>query len=80
VKDYNDKGKDPAMPENEKNKDLKAQLWGWVLFVICAVLFTLSGVRARDILAIAASIIFLLGCAIFMIPLVKAIAHDDQPE
>ena len=68
------------MPESEKKKDLKAQLWGWVLFVICAVLFTLSGVRARDILAVAASIIFLLGCAIFMIPLVKAIVRDDQPE
>jgi hypothetical protein len=68
------------MPESEKKKDLKAQLWGWVLFVICAVLFTLSGVRARDILAVAASIIFLLGCAIFMIPLVKAVVHDDQPE
>jgi len=68
------------MPESDKKKDLKVQLWGWVLFVICAVLFAFSGVRARDILAIAASIIFLLGCAIFMIPLVKAIAHDDQLE
>jgi hypothetical protein len=68
------------MPENEKNRDLKAELWGWVLFVICGVLFTLSGVRAQDIVTVAASIIFLLGCAVFMIPLVKAIARDDQPE
>ena len=68
------------MPQNEKNKDLKAQLWGWVLFAICAVLYTLSGVRAQDILTIAASIIFLLGCVVFMIPLVRAIMHDNQSE
>ncbi len=67
------------MPQNEK-KDLKHQLWGWVLFVICAVLFTASALRARDILAIAGSILFLLGCAVFMVPLVKAITHDDPLE
>ena len=69
------------MPESENNKDLKNQLWGWVLFVLCAILFTISSVtRAQDILTIAARIFFLLGCVVFMIPLVKAIMHDDPPE
>jgi hypothetical protein len=68
------------MSKDEKNKDLKAQLWGWVLFVICAVLFTGSAVRAKDVLATAGSIVFLLGCAVFMVPLVRAITHGDPPE
>jgi len=68
------------MPKNEKNQDLKVQLWGWVLFVICAVLFTASAVRAKDLLTIAGSILFLLGCVVFMVPLVKAITHDDTRE
>lgn len=68
------------MPEKKKNKDLMIQLWGWVLFVVCGVLFTISGVRAQDIVTIAASIIFLLACVVFIIPLVKAITQDDQSE
>ena len=73
-------GKETAMPENGKNKDLKVQLWGCILFVICAVLFILAGVRAQDIVTIAASVMFLLGCVVFMIPLLKATRQDDQAE
>lgn len=58
-------------------KEMRAQLWGWILFVICGILFTYSGVRAQDIVTIAASIIFLLACLVFMVPLVKAITRDD---
>jgi hypothetical protein len=65
------------MPKGKKDKSLKAQLWGWVLFVICGLLFTIAGVRANDIVSIAASIVFLLGCVVFLIPLVQAIMHDD---
>ena len=68
------------MPKNEKNRDLQVQLWGWVLFVICALLFTASAVRARDILSILGSIVFLLGCAVFMVPLARAMMQGDQPE
>jgi len=71
--------REPAMRERKK-RDLKAQLWGWVLFVISAVLFTLSGVRAHDIVAVAASLVFLLGCVVFIVPLVQAMSHDDRPE
>lgn len=66
--------------ENKKNNELIAQLWGWILFVICGVLFTLSGVRAQDALTITASIVFLLACVVFMIPLVKAIKRVEKPE
>jgi hypothetical protein len=66
------------MSEDGKDKDLKTQLLGWILFLICSVLFIISGVRAQDIITIAASIIFLFGCVVFMIPLVKAITHANH--
>lgn len=64
------------MPEIEENKGLKTQLWGWALFILCAILFTLSGIRAGDILTIAGSIVFLVACVVFLIPVVKAIRQD----
>ena len=66
------------MSKGEKSKDLIAQLWGWVLFVVCGLLFTIAALRANDILSMAASITFLLGCLVFIIPLVKAIRQDEQ--
>ena len=65
------------MPKEEKNKELKGQLWGWALFVICGLLFTIAGFRAKDIVSIVASLTFLLGCLVFIIPLVKVITRDD---
>lgn len=68
------------MPDKDHKKDLQNQLWGWGLFIVCAALFILSGVRARDLLTISASVIFLLTCLAFIIPLVRAIRQDDQVE
>jgi succinate-acetate transporter protein len=61
-----------------KGEDLKTQLWGWGLFVVCGFLFTLSGVRAQDMISTAASILFLLGCVVFIIPLVQALIQGGQ--
>ena len=69
--------KESPMSKGEKNKELKTQLWGWVLFVACSLLFTLASVRAKDIVSIAASILFFLGCVVFMVPLVQAIIRDE---
>ena len=68
------------MSENERTKELKVQLWGWILFVICGALFTIAGVRAEDIVTIAASIIFLIACVVFMVPLVKGIMRGNQDD
>lgn len=51
---------------------LKSQLWGWGLFVLCALLFITAGVRANDILTVVASLVFLVACFVFIVPLVKA--------
>jgi len=41
---------------------------GWLLFLISAVLFTAAGVRARDPLVIAGSVVFGVACLLFLTP------------
>ncbi len=55
---------------NEK-QDMKFHLWGWILFIICAAFFIASSIKNRDFLSLAASIIFLMACVFFIIPLMK---------
>ena len=68
------------MKDENGNRELKSQLLGWILFVICAVLFIAAGVRAQDVLTIAASIVFLLACVVFIIPLLRAMAQIKKPD
>jgi len=62
-------------------RDLIFQFWGWVLFVICAVLFILSSLQNKDVLVLLGSIVFLLACILFLIPLIhqlrQRVAADD---
>jgi choline-glycine betaine transporter len=69
--------KEYSMSKDQKNKDLVTQLWGWILFLICSALFIISGVRARDVVTTAASVIFFLGCVVFVIPLIQAIRREE---
>jgi hypothetical protein len=46
----------------------KYQLAGWGLFIICAVLFLLSSINAKDGLMITASLVFLVACFVFLAP------------
>jgi len=39
---------------------------GWMLFLLCAVLFLISGVRSGDTLITAGSALFLLACFLFL--------------
>ena len=47
----------------------KFQLIGWILFILCAILFIISGLQTKDMLLLIGSIIFLLACLFFIIPL-----------
>ncbi len=47
---------------------------GWSLFIVSALLFTWAGVRARDWLVVAASVVFGLACVLFLV------AADDGDE
>jgi hypothetical protein len=47
----------------------KFHLMGWLLFLVCAGFFIASGVAEGNIVSIAGSAIFLVGCVVFIIPL-----------
>ncbi|MDA3948470.1 MAG: hypothetical protein PF508_04505 [Spirochaeta sp.] len=49
------------------------QLIGWLLFLACAVLFLVSAVRVGDRLLVAGSLVFLIACLVFIIPLLPAL-------
>ena len=58
------------MPDDNRQRERKFQLWGWILFVVCAGFFIASSVAGGDISGIIGSVIFLAGCIVFIIPLV----------
>lgn len=53
----------------QKEKHIRFQIAGWLLFILCAVLFAASGLKNRDMLTFAGSIVFLGACIVFLIPL-----------
>ena len=46
------------------------QLAGWVLFIVCAGFFIASAIQNHDALYLIGSIVFLVACIVFIIPLV----------
>lgn len=44
----------------------RRELWGWVLFLVCAIIFLAMGIRDRDILLVTGSAVFLAGCGMFL--------------
>lgn len=55
------------MSKRERNYHLA----GWLLFLICAGFFITSAARSGDALYLAGSIIFLVACIAFLIPLIS---------
>jgi len=51
--------------------EIKYQVAGWILFIICALLFIASSWRNHDTLTFIGSIIFLIACIVFLIPIFK---------
>jgi uncharacterized membrane protein len=52
--------------ENNPQKDKKYDLWGWILFVISALFFIASSIRAGDMIGLLGGVFFLLACAFFL--------------
>lgn len=68
------------MSVDNKNRERKFQLWGWILFLICAGFFIASAIKTDDMLVLVGSIIFLSGCLVFIIPIVKRETQDKRSE
>jgi hypothetical protein len=47
------------------------QLLGWLLFVVCALLYALAALQSGDLLTLLGSVVFLVACFVFMIPLLR---------
>lgn len=64
--------------KNRINGEIGYQLSGWILFLGCALFFIASGWENNDMLTFTGSIIFLIACILFLIPLVKEIKKTDD--
>jgi hypothetical protein len=63
--------------ENISCKAIRYQLYGWILFITCALLFIAESVISREPLVFVGSIIFLLACILFLIPLIDALRDGN---
>ncbi len=51
-------------------REVKYHLAGWVLFILCALFFIASSIKNGDALALIGSVVFLLACLLFIVPLI----------
>lgn len=49
----------------------QTDLWGWILFLLCAVVYVAVGVRNGDLLMTGGSVIFLTACVLFLVPYLR---------
>lgn len=57
------------MLTRKQAREKQFQLFGWVLFLGCSILFIIASIVSGSPWGLAASIIFLFGCVLFIIPL-----------
>jgi len=60
--------------ESKLTKRVKrnCQLWGWILFIISALFFIATSLRARDMLGLLGGLFFLVACIVFLIPFFRS--------
>ena len=63
---------------NGMSRESKFNLWGWLLFIVCAIFFIASATINGDTLYLIGSIVFLFACLIFIIPLVVERIKDED--
>ncbi len=49
---------------------MKFQLIGWSLFLLCSVFYIISSILMGDWFYLTGSVLFLIACVVFMIPLI----------
>ena len=57
----------------EQSGEVKYHLAGWILFILCALLFILSALQNGDLILTLASLVFLVACILFLIPILHRI-------
>jgi hypothetical protein len=56
------------------------QLYGWILFITCALLFIAESFINRQPLLFVGSIVFLLACLLFLVPLITALRNGKDQD
>jgi len=56
------------MPVRKQERERQFQIFGWVFFLVCSFFFIADSVAAGSPLGIVGSVIFFLGCIVFLIP------------
>ena len=64
--------------ENQNEQEIKLQLVGWILFVLCAFFYIASSFKNRDTLTFIGSVFFLISCIVFIIPLVRKMRNSED--
>ncbi len=54
------------------NPEKQLHLWGWIVFIASAICFTAASIRVGDILSLLGSLLFLLACFFFLVPLFRS--------
>jgi hypothetical protein len=62
----------------KKKKEATYQLSGWILFILCALCYLTASIKSRDYLTFFGSLIFLIACFLFLIPLLESIRHTPE--
>lgn len=64
--------------KEQTQRELKYHLTGWILFIICAIFFIVSSLKNHDTLTFIGSIIFLIACVVFLVPLFESYKDKDD--
>ena len=56
------------MPMSKQERERQFQLAGWALFLVCSFFFIAESVAAGSPLGLVGSVVFFLGCVVFLIP------------
>ena len=69
------------MFRNSPQKDRNHEFWGWILFVISALFFMVSSIRAGDTVGLLGGVFFLLACVAFLAPYFgsRRASRQDDP-
>ncbi len=46
------------------------ELVGWVLFILCALLYVATSLESQNTTSLLASLVFLVACFFFIVPLI----------
>jgi hypothetical protein len=58
-------------PRRSNRMHHSTDLWGWILFLLCALTFVVVGFRDRDVLMTLGSVLFLAACVLFLVPYLR---------